>query len=139
MFTYLARKGNQKKIQIGILAAVIMSIFVTSAAAAASQPIVSSARLEGTKIAITITFPDGINGDFAGFMWGKYFDCNAISSNVVYCVGPMASWMRSGVFYLFSHGNNTPVLIKLISIIPVQQEIVPVVTCPPTECDSPTR
>ena len=138
MFTYLARNGNQKKIQIGIIAAVIMSIFVTTAAAA-GQPLVSSERLEGTKIGVTITFPDAISGEFAGFMWGKYFDCKTISSNVVYCIGPMASWVRSGLFYLYSKGDNTAVVVKLISITPVHEEIIPVITCPPTECDSPTR
>jgi hypothetical protein len=131
-----ARKSTQTKMRVGLTIAVLMSILLTTAAAAAGgEPVVTAERLEGTKIGIKIEFPNEISGEFAGFMWGKYFDCATISSHVVYCIGPMASWVRSGLFYLYSNASKSVVLIKLISVTPAQQEFVPTVqTCPPQEC-----
>ena len=135
MFTPSARKSAQAKIRIGLSLAVLMSILITSAAAAAGGPLVTAERLEGTKIGIKIEFSNEISGECAGFMWGKYFDCKTISSHVVYCIGPMASWIRSGLFYLYPKTDNTATLIKLITITPVHHEIIPLVECPPQECD----
>jgi len=128
MFTPFARKSAQAKIRIGITIAVLMSILLTTAAAAAGgEPLVTAERLEGTKIGIKIEFPNEISGEFAGFMWGKYFDCETISNHVVYCIGPMASWVRSGLFYLYPTDSNTATLIKLITVIPERQEVAPVI------------
>jgi hypothetical protein len=129
-------KRTQKVFRIAVIVAVLSALLITTAVAAAGgEPVVTAERLEGTKIGIKIEFPNEISGEFAGFMWGKYFDCDTISNHVVYCIGPMASWIRSGLFYLYPTNSNTAVLIKLITIPPEPRNPTPIVECPPQECD----
>jgi len=131
-----ARKSTQTKLRIGLIIALMLSVLFTSAAAAAAgDPLVTAERLEGTKIGIKIEFPSAVSGEFAGFMWGKYFDCEVVSSNVVYCIGPLATWVKSGLFYLYSSDTQSIILVRLISVVPVPQEFVPTVIDDCPQCD----
>ena len=134
MSTVYAQKSTHAKLRIGITIAVVMVLFITTAASAEGETIVTTERLSGTQIGIKILFPNEVSGNFSGFMWGKYFDCKVVSSNVVYCIGPLATWLRAGVFYLYSSESNTNVVIRLISVLPLPHDLIRRPPCPPEEC-----
>ena len=129
-------KHTQRKIRVAIIVAILFSLLVTTAAfAAEGDPTVSPERLSGTQIGIKIEFPTDISGGFYGEMWGKHFDCVVVSSNVVYCIGPFAKWMKYGMFHLFVQGTNEEVLVKFIYIPPEQREAeLQFTRCPQREC-----
>ena len=130
-------KHTHKLFYSALIMALLASVLIASTAVAAGEPVVTAVRLEGTKIGIKIEFSEDISGDFAGFMWGRYFDCKTVSSRVVYCIGPMAPWIQSGLFYLYPKNSNTATLIKLIMIPPEPHHPIRREPCPPQECDAP--
>jgi hypothetical protein len=131
-----ARKSTQTRLRISLIIALMLSVLFTfTASAAAGDPLVTAERLSGTQIGVKIEFPNEISGEFAGFMWGKYFDCNTISNRIVYCIGPLATWVKSGLFYLYSSDSKSIILVKLITVAQLRQEFIPTPQCPPRECD----
>jgi hypothetical protein len=128
---------TQRKVQVATIVAVMLALLVTTAAYADdTEQIRSVQRLSGTQIGVTVQLPSGVSGAFYGGMWGQHFDCSVVSSSVVYCTGPLSSWMQGGMFYLYSKDTNKEVLRDYIYIPPQPRERKPVVpTCPPQECN----
>jgi hypothetical protein len=108
----------------------ILSLLISiTAYAKTGEPIVELFRLGGTHVEIKITFPDGISGNFTGFVNGNAFDCATIPPNVVDCIGPYQQGAGASTFFLIDQSTKETILKQVVS--PPKPPTVPSTKTPP--------
>lgn len=122
---------SRKMLRLVLVVAVVLAVAAVaiswvslfgSTAVAPGQPTVQAERLDATHIGIKIEFPVDVSGEFSGFILGRHFDCKVPSSKVIYCIGPLDSQLRSGLFYLYAAGSDDPMLEMTVTVLTAQQD-----------------
>ena len=114
--------------------AIMLALLPISIAFAADDAFVHVDPLGRSEVGITIVFPDGISGSFAGTINGNHFDCETIPPDTLYCIGPFAYWMDPSTLHIYTVPDGEVVLSKVISYPPVGgPDTGP--PPPPSDCD----
>lgn len=138
----LPRPKRARAVSLATAALVLFALSFFPATVAAEGETVYIERLVGTYVGITIVFPDGIDGSFAGTVNGKHFDCEVIPPDALYCIGPLAYWSTPATLHIYSQGDGEILFSQVISVPPKSGEPEggpppepDSEECPPEECD----
>jgi hypothetical protein len=107
-------KMSFRKLVLGLV--IVLSLLMSVTAYAQTEDVtVELLRLGGTYVGIKITFPTEISGNFSGMLASKGFDCLAIPTNVVYCIGPFQKGAGPSTLFLIDQDTKEVVLEKVVS------------------------
>jgi len=90
-------------------------------------------RLGGTMVGIKIVFDEPISGNYHGSVnYNSLWNCWTLPPNTLYCIGPLATWVKSATLNIYSVPGGEVVLSRTIDAPPNPGESVETLPIPPT-------
>jgi len=119
-----------KKLRALTLAAVLLLTLAASlfsgivAYAEGEEAFIEVFRLTKTHVELKITLPGGfdVNANYGGMLTHKYFNCEAISTDVLICIGPYPTGSDPALFTVYDKTTKEIVLQQVISAPPLGGE-----------------
>lgn len=132
------RKLNVK-LSIVILFAMAVSLFASVVYAQGEEAIIEVFRLTKTHVEIKIILPGAFDpeGKYGAVIGGRHFGCEAVSADVLICIGPYRYGSNSARLSIYNKATKEVIIQQPVVSPPYagegEEPLLPI--CPPEECD----